>query len=117
MTLQIRPVAFSAASIATLLLIGPPAQAKQCSAARPSNPHGQWSSWRFIDGRKCWYEGRAMIPKSSLQWAAQASAQPKSGATPKSVRPEAAYDPLNSQASVPDADSFEARWRARVRDN
>jgi hypothetical protein len=116
MAQQIRPVVF-AASIATLLLIGLPAQAKQCSAARPSNPHGQWWSWRSIDGRKCWYEGRAMIPKSSLQWAAQASAQSKAGATPKSVQPETANDPLDSQASVPDADSFESRWRARVRNN
>ena len=116
MVQQMRPVAF-AASIATLLLIGPTAaQATQCSVARPSNPHGQWWSWRSIDGRKCWYEGRAMILKSSLQWAAHASVPPKSG-MPKSIRPEAANDPLDLQASVPDADSFEARWQARVRNN
>jgi hypothetical protein len=52
-----------------------------------------------------------------LQWAAQASVQPKSAATPIRVRPATANDPLDSQASVPNADSFEARWQARVNNN
>jgi hypothetical protein len=117
MTKQIRLVAF-AACIATLSPIGvPTAQAKQCSVARPSNtPH--WWSWRIIDGRKCWYEGRNMISKSLLQWPAQASVQPKSDATPISVLAEKPNDPLDSQAWVTDdADSFESRWRARAMNN
>ena len=68
------PLIAFAACIATLSSIGiPTAQAKQkCSAAMPSNPHGYWS-WRLIDGRKCWYEGKPMLSKSLLEWPAQAS--------------------------------------------
>ena len=34
-----------------------PALAKQCSAERPSDARTYWS-YRLIDGRKCWYEGK-----------------------------------------------------------
>src|SRR3984957_10253483 len=69
-----------AAWIATLLSVGiPNAQAKQqCSAATPSNPHGRWWSYRLIDGRKCWYEGKPMLSKSLLEWPKEASAEPVS---------------------------------------
>jgi hypothetical protein len=62
------PLIAFAACIATLSSIGiPTAQAKQqCSAAMPSNPHGYWS-WRLIDGRKCWYEGKPMLCWSGLR--------------------------------------------------
>src|SRR6266480_222606 len=101
MTNHIRPVAF-AACIATVLLIGAPtAQAKQCSVAMPSNPQGHWWSWRLIDGRKCWYEGRTAISKSLLQWSGPA--------TPISVLTEKPKELLDSRASLPDdADSFES---------
>ena len=46
------------------------AEAKQCSAALPSNPQGHWS-YRLIDGRKCWYQGENNFPKSLLQWSEQ----------------------------------------------
>ncbi len=83
------PLIAFAACIATLSSIGiPTAQAKQeCSAAIPSNPHGYWS-WRLIEGRKCWYEGKPMLPKSLLEWPAQASAQPNSDEDLTSVLPE-----------------------------
>jgi hypothetical protein len=43
------------------------AQAKQqCSAAMPSNPQGHWWSYRLIDGRKCWFEGKPGLSKSLL---------------------------------------------------
>src|SRR5258708_1378954 len=104
-----------AAWIATLLSVGiPNAQARQqCSAAAPKNPHGQWWSYRLIDGRKCWYEGKPGLSKSLLEWPAQASAQPASnGASPL---PEKPNNPLDSQAWAPtDSDTFEALWRARV---
>jgi hypothetical protein len=95
-----------AAFIATFLSIGmPSAQAKQqCSASMPSNPQ-HWWSYRFIDGRKCWYEGKPMLSKSLLEWPKQASAQ--------LVLTNRPNDPLNSQAST-DTESFEARWRDRV---
>ena len=51
-----------------------PSQAKQCSAERPANARTYWS-YRLIDGRKCWYEGRPMISKSLLHWPASRTAQ------------------------------------------
>ncbi len=103
-----------AACIATLSSIEiPSAEAKQkCSVARPSQAHGYWS-WRLIDGRKCWYEGQAMLSKSLLEWSVQASARPKSDAKPANVSPDKSADPLDSQAWAPnDSDTFDARWRA-----
>ena len=46
------------------------AEAKQCSAAEPSNPQKHWS-YRLIDGRKCWYQGENNFPKSLLRWSEQ----------------------------------------------
>jgi hypothetical protein len=105
-----------AAWIATLLSVGiPHAQAKQqCSAAAPSNPHGRWWSYRLIDGRKCWYEGKPMLSKSLLEWPKEASAQPNEEVT--SVVAEKPGNPLDSQArALKDYDTFEARWRERVK--
>jgi hypothetical protein len=67
-----------AACIAALSSIGmPAAQAKQqCSPAMPSNSH-RWS-WRLIDGRKCWYEGKPGLSKSLLEWPKKTSEQPGS---------------------------------------
>src|SRR5947207_4184599 len=92
------------------------AQAKQpCSAAMPSNPQGHWWSYRLIDGRKCWYEGKPMHSKSLLEWPKEASAQPGSSGEVTSVVTEKPGNPLDSQAWAPkDSDTFEARWRARV---
>lgn len=103
-----------AACVATLSSIEiSTAQAKQkCSAAMPSNTHGYWS-WRLIDGRKCWYEGKPMLSKSSLEWSTQASAQPKPDRALGSVQPDKPGNPLDSHAWAPDdSDTFEARWRA-----
>ena len=48
------------AFVAALLLLGVPrVEAKQqCSAAMPLNPNGKWWSYRLVDERKCWYEGK-----------------------------------------------------------
>ncbi|TAI61736.1 hypothetical protein CWO89_33585 [Bradyrhizobium sp. Leo170] len=80
----------------------------------PSNPQGQWWSYRLIDGRKCWYAGKPMLSKSLLEWPKEASPAPRS--------PEAggvliakAGDPIDAQAvPLKDSDTFEARWRARI---
>jgi hypothetical protein len=106
-----------AAWIAALLSVGiPNAQAKQqCSAAAPSNPHGQWWSYRLIDGRKCWYEGKPMLSKSLLEWPKEASAQPVSNGKVTSVVTQKPGNPLDAQArTLNDSDTFEARWRERV---
>jgi hypothetical protein len=108
------PLVAFAACIAALSSVGiHAAQAKQkCSAAMPSNPHGYWS-WRVIDGRKCWYEGKPMLSRSLLEWPAQDSAQKDSDAEVTGVSPEKPGNPLDSQAWAPDdSDTFEMRWRA-----
>jgi hypothetical protein len=112
------PAIALAAWIATLLPVGTPnAQAKQqCSAAAPSNPHGRWWSYRLIDGRKCWYEGKPMLSKSLLEWPKRAFAQSDSNREVTSVATEKPDNPLNAQAWAPnDSDSFEALWRERVK--
>src|SRR5713101_924892 len=113
-----------AASFVTLLSTGMPnAQAKQqCSAAMPSNPQGHWWSYRLIDGRKCWYEGKPGLSKSLLEWPKEASAQPASDEEITSADPQKPRTPLDSQAWAPnsrawaptDPDAFETRWRARA---
>jgi hypothetical protein len=88
------------------------AQAKQCSAERPSNSRSYWS-YRLIDGRKCWYEGKPMLSKSSLHWRTTQVARP-ADVEREPVLPASQYNFLDAQASMPDdADSFEARWPRR----
>jgi hypothetical protein len=111
---QIRPVLFSACISALLPMAATTAQAIECSVAVPSNAKKHWT-YRLIDGRKCWYEGKHAISKSLLHWPAQASVQAISDAAPISGLTEKRNDLLDSQAWIPDdADSFEARWRARA---
>jgi hypothetical protein len=115
---KIRSVAFAVCLAGLLLTAVPTAQAIECNVARPSDTSGHWWSWRLIDGRKCWYEGKSMISKSLLQWPAEASAQPTLEGTSNGVPEEKPHDPLNSQARVVDDEvSFEARWRARALGN
>jgi len=118
---------FFAACIAVLLSTGGAnAKGVDCSVARPSNTHVYWS-WRLIDGRKCWYAGKAMISKSLLQWPAKTSVQAKADSKPARVTvvpvnvvpttgpTEKRSDPLDAQARLLEyANSFEARWRARA---
>src|ERR1700758_2404738 len=103
-----------AVCIATFPLVSiPTAQAKQMCSAAASDQHGYWS-WRLIDGRKCWYEGKPMLSKSLLEWPAQASAPPNSSTVPASAVTEKRSDPLDAQAWAPPSDSFEALWRQRI---
>ena len=117
MKMQIRLV-FFAVCIAVLVPIGmltaqAKAQMKECIAS-PSKTQGHWS-WRLIDGRKCWYAGKAVISKSLLRWPAAAPALAKAKvAPPVSAVTEKRSDPMSAQARMLDDDSFESRWRARV---
>ena len=117
------PTIALAAGIAALLSVGmPDAQAKQqCSAAAPKNPHGQWWSYRLIDGRKCWYQGKPMLSKELLEWPKEASAKPVSKEKVSSIVAQKAGNPLDAQAlmdagarALKDSDTFEALWRERV---
>ena len=122
MTKQIQSIVF-AACLAPFLPIGAAvffdmstAQAKECSVAMPSNPHGQWWSYRLIDGRKCWYAGKPMLSKSLLEWPTEVLPEPSSRGEAKGVviagKPG---NPLDAQAlALEDFDTFEERWRARI---
>ena len=118
----------SIALAATLLSIGmPDAQAKQqCRGAAPSNPHGEWWSYRLIDGRKCWYQGKPGLSKALLEWPKVASARPVSREEVSSEKvsdtvTEKPGNPFDAQAlmdagarALRDSNSFETLWRERV---
>jgi len=125
MTTQIRLTLFAACTAALVLAlaaIGVPeaeakAQIRQCQVGRPASAQGHWT-WRNVDGRKCWYAGRTMIPRSLLQWPAVAQAKVKPAPPPAIIVTEKRSEPMEAQARMLDSEfsdnSFEARWRARV---
>lgn len=128
MTMQIRLTLFAvcaSALVLALAAIGVPeaeakAQIRQCHVGRPASAQGHWT-WRNVDGRKCWYAGRTMIPRSQLQWPVGAQAKVKVTPPPPSAVAavvEKRTEPMDAQARMLDSDfsdnSFEARWRARV---
>ena len=77
-------------------------QAKDCNVSVPANPQGHWS-FRFVDGRKCWYEGENNYSKSLLQWPAHTPAQPPSYTEPVTAS-ETGPDPAIKESD------FENRW-------
>lgn len=80
----------------------------------PPNPREYWS-WRFIDGRKCWYEGKPMLSKSLLEWPVQISTQPHPSEELASALVEKAGDPMGSEEWTPThPNTFDAMWRTRV---
>jgi hypothetical protein len=96
---------------------------QQCSAS--SGAHGYWS-WRMIDDRKCWYEGKPKLSKSMLEWPSRLS-RPAIKTIPDeevaSAAAEKPADPMDAQARVMekdsragmiDTDSFDSLWRARI---
>jgi hypothetical protein len=87
-------------STVALFFSATPAQAKQCSTERPSNARTYWS-YRLIDGRKCWYEGKPMLSKSLLHWAVAQTAQPNPRRE-ANVLPASQYKLLDARASVSD---------------
>jgi hypothetical protein len=91
------------------------AQAKQqCSAA--AGHKGYWS-WRMIDDRKCWYEGKPMLSKTLLAWAHEAPAvKAEADDAVASAAPAIRRNPMDAQARVRDDESstFDALWRDRI---
>jgi hypothetical protein len=115
MTRQFRSIALIAFIAALSSIEISTTEAKQqCNAEMPSNPHGQWWSYRLIDGRKCWYEGKPGLSKSLLEWPGEASAR----SAPDEEVASTVQKPRNPPASqvgapnstVKDRDTFEARW-------
>jgi hypothetical protein len=57
-----------------------------------------------------------MLSKSLMEWPKAASAQPVSNEEVTAVVTEKPGNPLDSQArTLKDSDTFEARWRERVK--
>jgi hypothetical protein len=120
------PSILLAAFIAGLFIAGAVEAKQQCSV---SAGQGYWS-WRMIDGRKCWYEGKPMLSKALLEWPAESAGQPDTKADTASVAPErhrpesqrsesqraeSHGDPMDAQAYAPaDSQTFEALWRDRI---
>jgi hypothetical protein len=131
------------ASVAALLLLGmPEVEAKQqCSAAMPSSQNGKWWSYRLIDGRKCWYEGKPGLSKALLEWPKTASVEVSSKDSSQPSRKHVAdaisaqrRSPLDARAWSPKEavqpwvpeeavqarapnyipDTFDALWSARI---
>src|SRR3954464_14312801 len=100
-----------AAALPVPLFAVVPAQATQCSVERPSNARSYWS-YRLIDGRKCWYEGKPMLSKSLLHWTASsrgvpATPRPSSGSQSAKFR-----NALDAQASISDGGIAEPKPQA-----
>ena len=113
MARQIQLYALACCMAAFPLIPRAAAQAKQqCSVSMPSDSRAYWS-WRLIDGRQCWYEGKPMLSKSMLHWLPARTAQ-ADPARELNVLPANSYNLLDAQAPIQgDSDAFEARWRAR----
>jgi hypothetical protein len=76
-------------AVATLPVATSRAESIACAAEVPAIKSGHWY-YRIIDGRKCWYQGKAMLPKSSLFW-------------PTSSDTEARAEPSNEPTAKPAA--------------
>jgi hypothetical protein len=90
------------------------AESKQpCSEAMPSKAQGHWWSYRIIDGRKCWYEGKPGLSKSLLQWPQETPAQlaPEAVTRTAPEQPRERARAPNAQSPM-DAETFRERWRA-----
>jgi hypothetical protein len=96
------------------------AQSIECASDVPAARTGHWY-YRIIDGRKCWYQGKPMLPKSSLHWpkssvdeADAATRAIDDGPTTdgRNVSASPAPDPNVWPAPVLDDTSFESRWQA-----
>jgi hypothetical protein len=110
-------MALAAVLAALPIFVSATAEAKQtCSATAGA---GSYWSWRLIDGRKCWYEGKPMLSKSQLEWPAEAARAPaqteEADAEPPSLRTEERRDPMDAQAKMrSDPTTFDALWRSRI---
>jgi len=59
----------------------------ECAADAPAAKSGHWY-YRIIEGRKCWYQGKAMLPKEQLYWAKSSEASAREAKVTPRVRAE-----------------------------
>src|SRR6478672_13698785 len=62
-----RVIKASSSIALALLLISSGASATECQSS-PGND-GKWWSYRIVDSKRCWYQGRPGRSKDLLQWA------------------------------------------------
>jgi hypothetical protein len=101
------PLIFLATCVVGVSPLAPSQAKQQCSVEPPASIRSRWS-YRIIDDRKCWYEGKPMLSRSLLEWPAQTPVPAASG---KAAAPDQA-----STSAPSEMDGFEARWRDRFLD-
>jgi hypothetical protein len=93
--------------LAGMIALGPLGSAAsgavQCKAEVPAARTGYWS-WRNIDGKQCWYQGKPGMDKANLEW-------PR--ATPSPAAQESASEQPMLKTNSPKIEylPFETRWQ------
>jgi hypothetical protein len=64
-------IALAIVLAALLATLGTVYSAVECKAEPPANRTGTWA-WRNIDGKRCWYPGKAGMDKANLKWSENA---------------------------------------------
>jgi hypothetical protein len=88
----------------------------ECSERRGGDNAGYWS-WRYIDGRVCWYVGRPGKPKSELYWGRSIPLR----TSVKAERPQETVQLIDDKAVPPAAvrverGEFDRRWNDLLSD-
>jgi hypothetical protein len=80
---------------ALLLLVAFELHAAATTCRDSSGGNGKHWMWREIDGKRCWYEGDELRPKSELTWAVSPEQQTKERARPAPLpRPDPPPPPV-----------------------
>ena len=86
-----------------LLLISSGASATECQSSPGQD--GQWWSWRIVDSKRCWYQGRPGRSKDLLQWAKQSPqpvvTHPDPGDSPRAAPPVPPQQPTEIVDTTP----------------
>ena len=86
-----------------LLLISSGASATECQSS-PGHD-GKWWSYRIVDSKRCWYQGRPGRSKDLLQWAKQSPplvvTRPDPGDSPHRALPDPPQQPIKIVNTTP----------------
>ena len=86
-----------------LLLISSAASATECQSSPGQD--GKWWSWRIVDSKRCWYEGRPGRSKDQLHWATQSPppvvTRPDPGDSPPPAPPVPPQQPTKTVDAPP----------------
>ena len=86
-----------------LLLISSGASATECQSS-PGHD-GKWWSYRIVDSKRCWYQGRPGRSKDLLQWAKQSpplvGTRPDPGDSPHRALPDPPQQPIKIVNTTP----------------